>query len=253
MTPRALARLAFMIAWLALCVPAHLIVRALGPSPWPRRFLRGIGWIAGARVTTRGAAPGPGTLIVANHVSWLDIPILAGATDCAFVAKDGLKGHPLMRWLCEQNGSVFVDRDDRGGIADQVAAMQVALRAPKPLCLFPEGTVGDGTRLLPFRSSLLKLAEHPPEPITIRPVAIDYGLEAPDFGWPDGESGRANFIRILGRRGTVAVRLHFLEPLSAGQNRKAIARSTQDAIERTLSLPIAAAPGEPVPSRLAPL
>lgn len=234
MTLRAFRRLIAMALWLALCVVAHLLVRPFAPSPWPRRLLRGIGWIAGARVRTDGPRPTSGTLIVANHVSWLDIPVLAGATDCAFVAKDGLRGHPVMRWLCEQNGTVFVDRDRRGSVHDQVAQMEAAIRSHKPLTLFPEGTVGDGGQLLPFRSSLLKLAEDPPLPLTVQPVAVDYGRHAREFGWPQGESGQANFLRLLGRPGTVAVTIHFLPPLAPGQDRKALAAQSHHAVAAAL-------------------
>jgi 1-acyl-sn-glycerol-3-phosphate acyltransferase len=236
MNLRALLRLLAMAFWLAACASVHLIVRPFGPSPWPRRLLRGIGWIAGARVRTTGIRPSTGTLIVANHVSWLDIPMLAGATDCAFVAKDALRGHPFMRWLCEQNGTVFVDRDRRGSVGDQLASMEAAIRSHKPLTLFAEGTVGDGTGLLPFRSSLLKLAENPPLPLTVQPAAIDYNGDAPEFGWPAGEPGRANFLRLLGRKGVVRVTLHYLPALARGQGRKALAAQSEEAIAAALGL-----------------
>ncbi|GAA4013956.1 hypothetical protein GCM10022280_10410 [Sphingomonas swuensis] len=227
---RAFVRLILIALLVAVCAAIHLVHRLFGPSPWPRRLLRGIGWLAGARVRSDGPRPGAGTLIVANHVSWLDIPVLAGATDCAFVAKDSLRGHPFMRWLCEENGTVFVDRDTRSSVGEQVAAMEAAIRSHKPLTLFPEGTVGDGRTLLPFRSSLLSLAEQPPLPLTVQPVAIDYGRHAPEFGWPTGEKGEANFLRLLGRRGTVAVTLHFLEALPQGLDRKALARLSRAAV-----------------------
>jgi 1-acyl-sn-glycerol-3-phosphate acyltransferase len=235
MTLRVIIRLLLMALWLAFCASIHLLVRNFGPSPWPRRLLRGIGWIAGARVTARGSRPGARTLIVANHVSWLDIPVLAGATDCAFVAKDALRGHPIMRWLCDQNDTVFVDRDRRASVGEQLQAMEAAMRGRKSLTLFPEGTVGNGGGLLPFRSSLLKLAEDSPAPLTVQPVAIDYGRHAPEFGWPRGESGQANFLRLLGRRGTVPVTLHFLDPLQPGLDRKALATRSQQAIAAALA------------------
>jgi 1-acyl-sn-glycerol-3-phosphate acyltransferase len=234
MTLRALARLIAMALWLSFCVACHLFTRPFGSSPWPRRLLRGVGWIAGARVTTLGSKPTPQTLIVANHVSWLDILVLAGATDCAFVAKQGLAANPVMRWLCEQNATVFIDRDRRGTVGEQLREMEAAIRSHKPLCLFPEGTVGDEGQLLPFRSSLLKLAEDPPLPLTVQPVAIDYGPHAAEFGWPQGESGTANFLRLLGRRGSVAVTLHLLPPLAPGQNRKALAAQSHEAVRSAL-------------------
>jgi 1-acyl-sn-glycerol-3-phosphate acyltransferase len=199
-------------------------------------LLRGVGWIAGARVQAAGPQPTEQTLIIANHVSWLDIPMIAGATGCAFVAKDNLGDHPFMRWLCEENGTVFVERDRRGSVGEQLSAMEAAIRSRRPLCLFPEGTVSDGTRLLPFRSSLLKLAENPPVPLTVQPLAVDYGGDAPEFGWPPGETGQDNFIRLLGRRGTVAVTLRYLEPLGAGQDRKALTRQSEAAIAAALRL-----------------
>jgi 1-acyl-sn-glycerol-3-phosphate acyltransferase len=67
-------------------------------------------------------------------------------------------------------------------------------------------------------------------------VAIDYRGAAPEFGWPAGESGQANFLRLLGRKGTVAVTLHFLEPLAPGQNRKALTAQAQAAIATALGL-----------------
>jgi lyso-ornithine lipid O-acyltransferase len=224
-----------MVAWLGFCAPMHMLAQLLGRSRWPRRFLRGIGWIAGARVGQSGTPAAPHTLLIANHVSWLDIPIMAGATGCAFVAKDELKGHPLMRWLCVQNGTVFVDRADKRGIAGQAADMVEALGRDRPLTLFPEGTVGDGGRLLPFRPALLSAFAPAPERVTIRPLAIDYGAAAREFGWPDGESGKANFLRLLGRRGTVSVTLHLLPPLPPLADRKQLARAAHDAVANALA------------------
>lgn len=233
---RAFLRLLAIVLLFAFCASFHLLVRSFGPSPWPRRLLRGVAWIAGARVRTVGRQPTERTLIVANHVSWLDIPMLAGATGCAFVAKDNLGDHPFMRWLCEENGTVFVERDRRGSVGEQLAAMEAAIRSHRPLCLFPEGTVSDGTKLLPFRSSLLKLAEDPPLPLLVQPVAIDYGGDAPEFGWPAGETGQANFIRLLGRRGKVDVTLRCLAPLAPEQDRKALTRQSEAAIAAALRL-----------------
>ena len=192
-------------------------------------------WIIGARVRSDGSPIRPHTLMIANHTSWVDIPVLGAATGCAFVSKDELKGHPVMHWLCEQVGTVFVDRSDRRGIVEQTADMLRALDRKQPLALFPEGTVSDGSRLLPFRPSLLSAFAPPPEGVTIRPVAIDYGPATLEFGWPAHESGRENFLRMLGRRGTVDVTIHLLPPLAHLADRKTLARAAHDAIARTLA------------------
>ncbi|HVF83944.1 MAG TPA: lysophospholipid acyltransferase family protein [Sphingomicrobium sp.] len=231
----AATRFAALLGWLALCVPAHLVSRLSGHSHWPRRFLRGVGWIVGARVRTVGAPVERHSLVIANHVSWLDIPVLAGAIGCAFVAKDELQGHRLMRWLCEQNGTVFVDRSDRRGIVGQTADMLTALRKGRPLALFPEGGVGDGGRLLPFRPALLSAFAPAPASVSVRPVAVDYGAVAKEFGWPKGESGQRNFLRLLGRRGTVTVTVHLLPPLPPLSDRKQLARAAHDAVAAALA------------------
>ena len=175
------------------------------------------------------------SLLISNHLSWLDIPVLAGATGCAFVAKEELKGHPFMRWLCIENGTVFVDRSDRRGIAEQTAAMRTALENGRPLTLFPEGTVGDGGALLPFRPSLLSAFAPTPSHIPVRPVALDYGVAAREFGWPSGESGKANFLRLLGRRGTVEITVRLLDRLTGCDDRKAMSRAAHDAIAAALA------------------
>lgn len=224
-----------LLGWLVVCVPAHQLSRLSRHSQWPRRFLRGVGWIVGARVRTEGEPILRGTLIIANHVSWLDIPVMAGATGCAFVAKDELQAHPLMRWLCEQNDTVFVDRSDRRGIALQTADMLAALHRQRPLVLFPEGTVGNGGRLLPFRPALLSAFTPAPPGVGVRPIAVDYAAAAHEFGWPHGESGRQNFLRLLGRRGTVTVTLHLLPPLAPTSDRKQLARAAQESVATTLA------------------
>lgn len=223
------------MVWLIICVPPHLLSRMSGRSGWPRRFLAGVAWIVGVRIRCEGKPIAAHTLVIANHVSWVDIPILASATGCAFVSKDDLKGHRVMHWLCAQNATVFVNRSDKRGIAQQTAEMLRALESAQPLALFPEGTVSDGGRLLPFRPPLLSAFAPPPSSVSIRPVAIDYGAAAPEYGWPTGESGKENFLRMLGRRGTVTVTLHLLAALPAVPDRKQLARAAHDAIASALA------------------
>ncbi len=218
-----------------MCAPLHVLALPFGPSPWPRRFLAGVAKIAGARVRSDGAPLKPHTLVIANHVSWLDIPLLGGLAGCAFVSKDDLRGHPVMHWLCVQNGTVFIDRSDKRGISAQTEAMLQTLAGPRPLVLFPEGTVSDGGQLLPFRPPLLSAFAPPPPGVTVRPVAIDYGPNAREFGWPSGENGKANFLRLLGRRGRFDVCLHLLDPLPALPDRKQLARAAHDAVAAALA------------------
>jgi 1-acyl-sn-glycerol-3-phosphate acyltransferase len=181
-----------------------------------------------------GRPPGKHTLLIANHTSWLDILILGGSTGCAFVSKDEL-GHPLIHWLADQNGTVYVRRTHRKGAKDQAVAIASALERGKPVMLFPEGTTGPGTHLLPFRSTLLEAANFAAKDVTIRPVAVDYGRAASEIGWWD-EPGKDNVLRLLGRKGTLPVTISLLEPLDRGGDRKKLAQEAREAIADKLGL-----------------
>ena len=224
-----------MLALLLLaCLPPHLTSKALtGRSDWPRRFLAGVAWIVGARVRVIGEPVRPHSLLLANHSSWIDILALAGATGCAFVSKDEL-GHPLMHWLADQNHTLYVRRSRRSSAGEQAGAIAAALLQPQPLALFPEGTIGPGGELLPFRSALLAAVAPPPPQVEVRPVAIDYGSAAMDIRW-HGEPGLANALRVLGRKGTLPVVIRLLAPLEPGSDRKALARQAHDSIAAALA------------------
>jgi 1-acyl-sn-glycerol-3-phosphate acyltransferase len=230
----AAARIAALILLFAFCVPVHMVTRLVfGWSDWPRRFLAAAAWICGARIRATGKRIRPHSLLVCNHTSWLDIPMLAGATGCAFVSKAKL-GHSLVHWMADQNATLYVRRDHRRGSAAQARAIAEKLRDPQPLALFPEGTTGPGTHMLPFRSTLFEAVSPAPPRVEVRPVAIDYGTSAPEFGWYD-EPGKKNVLRILGRRRTVAVTIRILDPLEPMSDRKALAHAAREAIEAALT------------------
>ena len=215
------------------CFLPHLISKVLlGHSPWPRRFLRAAARICGARIAVHGDPLEPHTLILANHISWLDILVLGSATGCAFVSKDSL-GHPLAHWLADQHHTIYVDRSARRKSGDQIAAIRQALGRCQPLAIFPEGTVGPGDQLLPFRSTLLAAVAPAPSETSVRPVAIDFGTAAADLSW-HGEDAIPNVLRILGRRGTFPVAVRLLDPLAPSANRKHLATLARDRISAAL-------------------
>lgn len=159
---------------------------------------------------------------------------MGGATKCAFVSKDEL-GHPLIHWLADQNATVYVKRAHRKGAKDQAHTIAKALEGDEPVVLFPEGTTGPGTHLLPFRSTLLEAANFAAKDVAIRPVVLDYGTAAAEIGWWH-EPGKDNVLRLLGRRGTLPVTVHLLEPLDRTGDRKQLASSARQAIAQRLGL-----------------
>jgi 1-acyl-sn-glycerol-3-phosphate acyltransferase len=225
-----------MVAALLVCLPFHYLWRLLGRrSPWPRRFLGWVARAAGMRVRVVGVPLERDVLFLANHLSWLDILVLAGASGTAFVAKAEVAATPVVGWLAGLNNTVFVARTERSAVRGQADALRSALASGQPVALFPEGTTDGGPGILPFRASLLA-ALFPPLPgVKVQPVALDYGEAAHDLAWVGDETGLANVRKVLTRPGTVPVTLHFLAPVDpADGDRKALARTARDEIVEAL-------------------
>jgi 1-acyl-sn-glycerol-3-phosphate acyltransferase len=230
---RIAARLVRLLLLFLAYAPLHLASkRLLGGSRWPNRFLHAASRAVGARPRLEGGPIEPHTLLLANHVSWLDILVLSATTGCRFVSKDQL-GHPFIHWLADQNATVYVKRSHRKGARDQAMAIAEALEGDKPVALFPEGTTGPGTHLLPFRSTLLEAANFASRDVVIRPVAIDYGAAAAEVGWYH-EPGTRNVQRILGRRGTLPVTVRVMPPLRRSGDRKQLAAEAAEIIAHRL-------------------
>ena len=218
-----------ILALIAVFIPALFLhglwrlVRA--PSPWPRLFLKAVARIVGARVRVVGEPLRRDVIFVSNHVSWPDIPALAGATGTAFVGKGELAAAPLIGWLCSLHGTIFVRREDRLKVGEQVAEVRDALAGGWALTLFPEGTTGDGVTLLPFKSALFAAVDPPPPGTRIQPIRIDYGSATPDLAWVGDEPGISHVRRVLARPGRFPVTLYFLDPFdpAAFPGRKALA------------------------------
>lgn len=219
-------RLLALVLLLAVCLCLHGVTRLIrAPSPWPRLFLGGLGHIAGARRRIIGTPLRRDVVFLSNHLSWIDIPVLAGATGTAFVGKAELQAIPIIGWLCGLNHTLFVRRGDRMGVADQVREIAAAIAEGWAVTIFPEGTTGDGKTLLPFKSTLLAVLEPPPEGLMVQPVRIDYGPATAELAWVGDEPGARHAARVFRRRGTFPVNLTFLDPFdpAAFPGRKAIA------------------------------
>ncbi len=229
-------RLAGLVGLFILYVPPHLLSKlVLRKSGWPPRFLRHAGLIAGVRPRLEGSPLEAHTLVIANHTSWLDILILGGWAGSAFVSKGELEHTTLLGWIADQNRTLYIDRAARRDSLVQVQRITEALEHQQPLTVFPEGTTGSGRHLLKFRSTLLEAVAPAPSHVKVRPVAIDYGAQRAAIGWSGGEAGKANVLKILGRRGSFEVVVRLLPPLPPHDDRKALARTARAAIEATLT------------------
>ena len=234
---RFVLRAAALVVTLLAFVPLHYLYRLFRyGSPFPMWFLRAAGWICGARAERVGTPLRRDVFFISNHVSWIDILVLAGASGTAFVAKHELSQVPVIGWLCRLNRTIFVKRENRMGVAQQVGALREALADNWSVTVFPEGTTTDNRSLLPFKTSLLSMLEPPPPGVLVQPVMLDYCGLGEDIGWVGDEGGLNNARRVLGRRGGFPVRVHFLEPFSPADHpgRKAISARARAEIEAAL-------------------
>jgi 1-acyl-sn-glycerol-3-phosphate acyltransferase len=168
-------------------------------------------------------------LFVANHLSWLDILIVAGATGGRFVAKDEVRGWPVVGWLAGLNDTVYVERTARGEAHRQAERLRAALAEHTPVTLFPEGGTGDGRTIGAFRASLFAALLPPIPGVKLQPLAIDYGAEAPLIGWMDANDAGAEAMRILSLPGRRRVTLTCLDPIDPATipDRKALAAAAR--------------------------
>jgi lyso-ornithine lipid O-acyltransferase len=230
---------------LAFLLPLHLIWHVLKlPSPWAMLFLRIAALALGARVKVHGKPIRNDVFFVSNHISWHDIPILAGITGSSFVAQDGVRDWPVIGWLAKLNRTIFISRSDKLNVAGQVADLREAIAENWPVTVFPEGTTSDGRGLLPFKQSLFATLAPPPKPMLIQPVLLDFGKSGPDIAWLDEETGWESAWRAFTRPGSYDVNVRFLEPYDPAllADRKVVCALARfrlaSAISATLGYPV---------------
>lgn len=188
-------RLVFVTATLALVTSALMPLQALqlalrlrGGAWLPVAYHRLVCALIGVRIHVVGApARGMPLLVVANHSSWLDIPVITAATPAAFVAKNEVAHWPLIGLLARLQRSVFVDRNRRQQTTQAVDGIARTLREGHPVVLFAEGTSSDGNHVLPFRSALLGAARHAlgdrAGAVMVQPLSVAYvGLHGLPLG-----------------------------------------------------------------------
>ncbi len=217
----------------------------------PVRFHRLLCAGLGVKVRRHGALSGQGSrLIVANHVSWLDVPVLGSLAPMSFLAKKEVGEHPLGREIVAMQGVVYVDRRRRSCIPGVNAKMVEAMRSGAPVVLFAEATTGDGNRLLRFRSSHFEAIRQaaiaaPDIPAVIQPVYLAYSrrcglpmarFERPRVAWYGDMTFLPHFLRYAGGGG-VTCDVYCGPPIlvAPGLDRKAAARATEAAVRRLAS------------------
>ncbi len=241
---RIVTRVTGLTLMAAISIPAHYLCQLLRlPSFWPRLFMTASARLCGAKVRIKGVPLKRDVFYIANHVSWIDILAISSASGTAFVAKAELASAPVVGRLAKMNRTVFVEREDRLGVAEQINRLREALADNWSVTVFPEGTTTDGRSLLPFKTPMLKVLEPPPPGVMVQPVLIWYGANTGyEIAWIGEESGKDNALRILSRKGSFPVMVEFLEPFHPRDysGRKAIAAESRRRIEEALVLEVGA-------------
>ncbi len=160
---------------------------------------------AGVRVVVTGPEPAPGTLVVANHVSWLDVLALNRVVPVRMLAKTEVAEWPLIGPMASRVGTVFLDRDRLRALPDAVAAVADALRAGGCVGVFAEGTTRCGRDLGRFRPAAFQAALDAGAPVV--PVALSYAdaEDAPDASaaFVGDDTLLASLVRVAAARRTV--------------------------------------------------
>ncbi len=179
---------------------------------WLKKVVR----IVGLRVDVAGQKPTrqKSALWVSNHVSWLDIPVI-GSEGVAFLSKAEIRQWPVIGWLGEKGGTVFIKRGGKGASENASKKIAQKIQSNDSVLVFPEATTTDGKDLKRFHARIFAPAmDHS---LPIQPIAIRYldaaGNYHPNVTWGD-ESFMSNLITILGES-TIHVELTFLPIINA--------------------------------------
>jgi 1-acyl-sn-glycerol-3-phosphate acyltransferase len=198
---------------------------------WSRELLAH----AGIALEIRGTPPAAGpVLLVANHLSWLDISVMHAARHCRFISKSDVERWPVIGRLATAAGTLYIERSTRRDAMRIVRLMQEALARREVLGVFPEGTTADGTELLPFHANLLQaavLADAPVQPVGLRFVDRATSRPSADALYVGDDTLLASLWRVLRAEPMVAV-VHYGQPeRAAGRDRRVWAEDLRHAVD----------------------
>lgn len=259
-----------LAGFFALTLPLMPVQAALlrlnvnGARRFPNWYHRQVCRILGIRIEIDGeVARDRPVLLVANHSSWLDIPVLSAVAPVSFVAKKEVGSWPFVSALARLQRSVFVDRAKRAAVGEAAGEILSRLRQGDSIVLFAEGTSSDGNRVLPFMTSLFAAAKpsgtsgrEAPDAV-VQTLSVVYtrlhGIplgraDRPHVGWYGDMEMRSHAWQLL-KSGPLDVRIRVGPPvpLSSFTDRKDLARRSEDEVrEHVVRILRARSPQEPL-------
>ncbi len=200
-----------------------------------RWWSHGLMRVFGFRVVRVGQPHAGSALVVANHLSWLDIELIHSQRAVEFVAKAEIARWPLVGWLARRAGTIYHRRGSTESLASVAQMMIERLQAGAQVGVFPEGGTTDGSSVRVFHARIFQTAVEAGVPV--QPVALRYlrnGQPNPAVPFLDGENFFVNFVRLLGEPAMVA-EVHFLEPLAPhADGRRRLAQAARSSIMNAL-------------------
>jgi 1-acyl-sn-glycerol-3-phosphate acyltransferase len=188
-------------------------------------------WFFGIRIKVTGSPVEGAVLFVANHISWLDIPVLHSACAMGFVGKAEIERWPIFRYIARTGGTIFHQRGSHDSAADVSSVMEQRLRQDRAVAIFPEGGIKPGSSVRVFHARMFRSAVDVGCPV--QPIMVRYmrdGKRDDDISFRKDESMMKNFGRLLARPGAQA-EVKFLPPMSAAeQPRRALADTARAVI-----------------------
>lgn len=208
----------------------HRAIRA-----WQGALMR----VFGFRLRRVGTPLEGAVMFVANHVSWVDILAMHSQRMMGFVAKQEIRGWPMVGWLAARGETIFHRRGSQESMDGVLEEMLVRLRAGRPVAVFPEGRTRGGQEIGPFHARIFTAAVEAGVPV--QPVALRYGEGGSAqtlVAFAPGESFAGNFFRLLGEPGRVGD-VMFLEPIAAGETgeRRRLAAMARERIVAAMAGP----------------
>lgn len=215
-------------------------VRARLIQRWSLKLL-GMCRVQVEMIDAQPGMPPAHALIVANHISWLDIFVINSWHPCRFVAKADIRGWPLLGWLCDKAGTIFIERGSLRAVRRIYEGLVHRLHAGERVAFFPEGTTSVQGSLLPFHSNLFESAveaQVPIQPFVLRYLRTDGepGCFHPSVTFVGETSFVESLIAIL-KGGVIRAELVRLPQIeTTGRHRRELAQLAQDAIAAELAI-----------------
>jgi 1-acyl-sn-glycerol-3-phosphate acyltransferase len=259
--------IALLVAVTLLLLPFQLISLACDlryKRTIPQLYHRLLCGMIGIRICEVGRRNcGASTLILSNHVSWLDICVISALAPVVFVSKSEVSLWPVFGWLAKLQRTIFIDRQARRRTRDATSEIGGRLKDGDAVVLYAEGTSSDGVRILPFRSALIGAVHQAlagSGAVTVQPISLAYvGLGGLPIGraqrhqvaWYGDADLIPHLIGVLAS-GAVDVTVSWGDAVAvtSGADRKQIARDAERSVRRMTAIALASCRiCDPTPSR----